>query len=68
MNNYDLFQELLTDQQKRMGTYDAIKEAETLLNGGYVTPDYSNFGIMANTPGPTPDGLLIQDFIDKNNW
>ncbi len=31
-------------------------------------PSYDSFGIMANTPGPTPDGLLIQDFIDKNNW
>lgn len=35
----------------------------------YITePNYDSFGIMSNTNGPTPNGILIDEMIKKNNW
>lgn len=31
------------------------------------TKDFSAFGIMANTPGPTPDAFLTQEVANKNS-
>lgn len=32
------------------------------------TKDFSAFGIMANTPGPTPDAFLVKNVADQNTY
>ncbi len=63
--------ELLLKKQRELAMLRDVYEngpTPTLENMMPSTPDYSNFGIIANTPGPTPDAMLIDEMIKKNNW